>query len=163
MHPAPGVGPAAVAVRMAIITAGLACPASVAAQCVAAQPGGFGLTVQPGSIGFSPPGPSDYEAAWVEFSALHLSVTPNFGGSKDWTLCLRSQDLDMGGYGKPITDLQWHLDGDPTWLPLGTADQPVFLGRKKQDVVLHFRVLLTWAADIPGDYGALLAFTAFRR
>ena len=69
----------------------------------------------------------------------------------------------MGVYGKAIGDLEWRLNGDPTWRPLDTLDQVVATGSGNQTVRLRFRVLLAYAQDEPGDYGALLAFTAFRQ
>lgn len=143
----------------------LALPAAAPGQaCTAVQPASHELTVQPPAIAFGSPGVSDFEAGWIEFSQMvRVRVRPNLQGGSDWTLCLRSEDPDLGGYGKAVGDLQWRPNNDPGWRPLATVDQAVASGRGNGNVRLRFRVLLSYALDEPGDYGTLLAFTAYRQ
>ncbi len=143
----------------------LALPAGASAQaCVASQPGSHRLVVRPAAIAFSQPGVADFEAGWIEFSQnVRVRVRPNLPGGSNWTLCLRSDNPDLGGYGKAVGDLEWRLNNDPGWRPLDTVDQAVATGRGNRNVRLRFRVLLSYALDEPGAYGALLAFTAYRQ
>ena len=153
---------AAGAVAVALLTL-LALPASASAQaCVASQPGNHQLVIQPAAIAFSQPGVVDFEAGWIEFSQnVRVRVRPNLPGGSRWTLCLRSDDPDLGGYGKVVSDLEWRLNKDPGWRPLDTVDQAVATGRGNGNVRFRFRVLLSYALDEPGNYGTVLAFTAY--
>ena len=143
----------------------LALPAATSGQaCMPGQPGNHELTIDPAAIAFGSPGVADFEAGWIEFSqVVRVRVRPNFSGGSEWTLCLRSLDPDLGGYGKAVGDLEWRLNKDPGWRSLETVDQPVASGRGNGNVRLLFRVLLSYALDEPGDYGTLLAFTAYRQ
>ncbi len=151
-------------VAAALVTL-LALPAGASAQvCVAGQPSSHQLVIRPAAIAFSQPGVADFEAGWIEFSQnVRVRVRPNLPGGSTWTLCLRSDDPDLGGYGKAVSDLEWRPNNDPGWRPLETSDQLVATGRGNGNVRLRFRVLLSYALDEPGNYGAVLAFTAYQQ
>jgi hypothetical protein len=138
--------------------------AAVGQTCSASQPGTFNLRTNQPVIAFNQPGVNDFEAGWIEFSQnVQVRVRPNFGGNNQWALCLRSEDPDLGGYGKAVSDVEFRLTGDANWRPLDTVDQLAATGQGNQNVRLRFRVSLSYLLDEPGSYGALLAFTAYQQ
>ncbi|MFQ5888675.1 MAG: hypothetical protein ACE5JR_01345 [Gemmatimonadota bacterium] len=143
----------------------LSFPAWAHAQgCTAGRAGTFRLRVQPAVIAFDPPGPADFEAGRIDAQReIRIDVRPEFGGGSNWTLCIRSDSPDAGGYGKPTSDFEWQLAGDVMWTPLETANRLVYAGRNRRRVILLFRTVLDWGRDEPGDYGLPLTLTAYRQ
>lgn len=121
-------------------------------------PGGaLSLDLSPTSFSFPSPGVSEFNGGWVYYSSV--TVTVDAPGSIPWDLLVRSLDPDLGGYGKPVDDLQWQVDGTGTWQSLSTAEQTVYSGSGTQSVLIHFRLRLAYARDAPDTYGADLAFS----
>ncbi len=131
-------------------------PAAAQGSCAPGQDR-VQLRVFPGAIVFPSPGPADFSTGWIESSPVRIRIRG--AGKETWTLCLRSEDPDLGG-GKAVGDLQWRVEGESSWHPLSLTDQPVVPGLGNDDVQLLFRVLLDWASDPPGDHGTLVAFSA---
>lgn len=136
----------------------------VSASAAAAQgpPGGPGggalsLAVNPTDVIFSEPGITEFMDGWAYYSTV--TVTVDGPPPAGWNLFLRSDAPDLGGYGKPVDDLFWRLDGTGTWNALSTDDQLVVSGTGPTDVVLHLRVRLAWSLDEPAQYGAGMTFT----
>lgn len=119
--------------------------------------GGLSLAVNPTDVIFSEPGITEFMDGWAYFSTVTITVDgPPPAG---WNLFLRSDDPDLGGYGKPVDDLLWRLDGTGTWNALSTDDQMVVSGTGPTDVDIHLRVRLAWSLDEPAQYGAGMTFT----
>lgn len=135
---------------------------SVRPHAVAAQGGNFGVTVTPTAAAFPTPTSMDFDGGYVDAAPLDVDVTSR-PRQRTWDLYIRSTDPDMGGYGKPVSDILWRLDGMSTWVALDAIDQVVVSGQGDQTVRVHFRVRLDWASDVPGDYFTGLTFTAVRQ
>lgn len=121
------------------------------------------VDVVPDPIVFPNPTGADFYLGWVMSGTVRVRVNPRGGGrKKSWVLCLKSDDFDMGGYGKPVSDLEWQVEGVSGWTPVDLANQMVLQGRGRSNVLLRFRALLFSERDSPGNYDAVLRFTAAR-
>jgi hypothetical protein len=119
------------------------------------------IDVVPDPIVFPTPGGADFALGWVMSSTVTVRVNPRGGGkNKPWILCLSSDDFDMGGYGKPLSDLEWQVEGAPAWSPVDQVARLVLEGDGRSDIQLRFRALLFSERDVPGTYDAVLRFTA---
>lgn len=119
------------------------------------------VDVTPDPIVFPGPTGADFSLGWVLSGTVRVRVNPRGGGrNKTWVLCLAAEDFDMGGYGKPVSDLEWQVEGVSGWTPVDQASQLVIQGDGRSDVQLRFRALLFADRDAPGTYDAVLRFTA---
>jgi len=64
----------------------------------------------------------------------------------------------MGGYGKPISDLEWRAAGQSGWQTMHGANQLLATGFKGDDVNVELRVRLDWNRDVPDTYSAVVVF-----
>jgi len=106
-----------------------------------------------------------FNTGWSQ-SSYSITVTPQTG--QRWYLCVSTLNLDMGtvsGYTKPLSDLQWSLDG-ATWTTVVTiVAQPITNNSGTQTFTVFIRTRLQWANDRPqanlaaGTYSANLSFT----
>ena len=112
------------------------------------------IRIRPGQIDFPTPTISDYNAGWLLAPTAEVRVQPRRNADRGWELCLRADSPTMGGYGKPISDIQFQQDGTGAWIPLSTSDQLLAVGNRNRTVQLQFRVALDWALDAPGYYEA---------
>ena len=117
------------------------------------------VDVAPDPVVFPNPTGMDFFVGWVMSGTVTVRVNPR-GRTKSWTLCLASDDLNMGGYGKPVSDLEWQVEGAGGWTPVDLANQVVLQGAGRSSVSLRFRALLFADRDAPGSYDAVLRFTA---
>lgn len=139
----------------------------ITALLVAAAPrgaraqGNVSTTITPTAVVFPAPGLAEFTAGYVDAApvTVHLRSRPT---RFPWELQIRSDLADLGGYGKPVSDILWRPDHSTTWQPLSTADQVVATGAGDTLLLLHFRMRLDWAYDEPGDYGLSLTFSALR-
>ncbi len=80
-----------------------------------------------------------------------------------WIITVKSLDNDLGssgGYTKPLSDLKWRRSTWPFWVTMTTTDADVGAGSPGSDQFnVDYKVLLSWALDIPGSYGATLQYT----
>ncbi len=119
------------------------------------------VDVAPDPIVFPNPTGTDFYLGWVMSGTVTVRVNPRGGGrDRSWVLCLASDDLNMGGYGKPVSDLEWQVEGISGWTPVDLANQVVLQGSGRSNVLLRFRALLFAERDVPGTYDAVLRFTA---
>jgi len=114
--------------------------------------GNYRVGIRPGLIRFPSPTVSDYQAGWLLAPATDIRVRPRRRADRGWELCLRADGPTMGGYGKPVSDIEFRQDGTGTWIPLTTTDQLLAVGNRNRNVVLQFRLALDWALDVPGQY-----------
>ncbi len=162
--------PTAHAARPATVLAVLVCGLLLASAAPAlAQrrppPGGGGppgapiaLSLSPAAIAFSTPGVAEFDAGRVDSPPITITIEP-VNRVRPWQLYLESASPDFGGYGKPLETLLVRTEATG-WAPVSQVSQPIATGTGPQTVVLFFRVLLDWALDEPGSYGAALAFDA---
>lgn len=122
-------------------------PAGLAGQ----GPGRIEVSVSPSRVAFPTPGVADFESGGVRVDGVTVDVQTR--GFVFWVLTIRSEDPDLGGYGKPISDLQWRQPGD-AWQPMATSEEVVAFGFTSRQVALDFRTLLAWDEDSPDSYGA---------
>lgn len=108
---------------------------------------------------FPAPGVADFDAGWVDGAGLVVSVLPR-RNQGPWELRIRAAGPDMGGYGKPVSDVLWRTAGSSSWTPLAGTDQAVIQGTGDQTVILFLRLRLDYAMDEPGAYTADLSFYA---
>jgi hypothetical protein len=141
---------------------GLMFPATAAAQSCGTAAGRFTLRLDPGLVTFPDPGPDDFAIGWVEAAPLLINVRPRGTVNRPWVLCLRADTPDMGGYGKPISDLQFRRDGQSAWTAMRLSDQLLAQGDRGEDITLHFRVMIDESVDAPGLYRADYTATAAR-
>jgi hypothetical protein len=124
--------------------------------------GDYRVRLQPGLIRFPSPTVSDYQAGWLLAPPAQVRVQPQKKEDRGWELCLSADGSTMGGYGKPVSDIEFQQDGTGAWIPLTTTDQLVATGDKNRNVTLQFRLALDWAADVPGQYETDFTATAAR-
>jgi len=117
------------------------------------------VDVAPDPIIFPKPTGMDFFVGWVMSGTVTVRVNPR-GRKKSWTLCLASDDHDMGGYGKPVSDLEWQVEGAGGWTPVDLANRVILQGAGRSNVLLRFRALLFADRDAPGSYDAVLRLTA---
>lgn len=133
----------------ALVAAGAALlwtlPAGLAGQ------GRLDLRVSPSRVAFPTPGVEEFDQGHVRAEGVTVNVETR--GFVLWVLTIRSEDPDLGGYGKPLSDLQWRQPDDG-WQPMGTSEEVVAIGFTSRQVDLDFRTLLAWEHDAPDSYGA---------
>lgn len=139
-----------------VLTFVMALPASVTAQR-----GNIQVTLTPTEVAFPTPGMADFDTGWVEHPGLTVSVRSR-PAHVAWEIRLHATDPALGGYGKPLGDMLWRVDGAGPWQPLSTQETPILQGTGDAEVSVQFRMRLDWDADLPGDYGTGLTFTAIR-
>ncbi|MDP8229488.1 MAG: hypothetical protein P9L93_00075 [Candidatus Gorgyraea atricola] len=109
----------------------------------------------------------DYENGCKEKisgSLIRLRDTAN-----DWKLTVKTNDSDMGsinGYIKPIDDFSWKAKGSHAtqirYTSITNYDVEVARGSrsaKKLDIFTDYKIALSWARDIPGNYDITLVYT----
>jgi hypothetical protein len=129
----------------------LAVVATAEAQECTGQ-GRFSIRIRPGSVSFPSPTVADYNAGWLLAPTADVKVRPLGNAKRGWELCLAADSPSMGGYGKPVSDIEFQQDGTGAWIPLTTSDQLLATGDRNRNVTLQFRVALDWAQDAPGYY-----------
>ncbi|HSH46192.1 MAG TPA: hypothetical protein VK966_10065 [Longimicrobiales bacterium] len=125
-----------------------------------AQQGRLRVTLAPTAVAFPTPAMADFDAGWIEHPGITVTITSR-PGHADWELRLHAPDPGLGVYGKPLSDLQWRVQGG-AWQPLSQLDALVAQGVGDTDLVLEFRMRLDWETDIPGSYGTGLTFSLTR-
>ena len=124
--------------------------------------GNYRVRIRPGQVRFPSPTVSDYQAGWLLAPPGEVRVRPRNVADRGWELCLSADSPTMGGYGKPVSDIEFQLDGTGAWIPLTTTDQLLATGNRNRNVTLQFRLALDWAVDVPGRYETDFTATAAR-
>lgn len=137
--------------RTALVGAAAALLATLPADLAAQGPGRIDLSVTPSRVAFPTPGVRDFDRGSVRAQGVTVSVEAR--GSVAWVLTIRSEDPDLGGYGKPLGDLQWRQPDDG-WQPMAVGEEVVALGSGPRQIQVDFRTLLAWERDAPDTYGA---------
>ena len=91
--------------------------------------------VAPDPVVFPNPTGMDFFVGWVMSGTVTVRVNPR-GRTKSWTLCLASDDLNMGGYGKPVSDLEWQVEGAGGTKQIDGANQVVLQGAGRSNVLV---------------------------
>lgn len=116
---------------------------------LASQPASLALS--PANVTFVTPSVAEFEQGWVTFEGVIVEIDAR--GNFRWSLEIQATDPDLGGYGKPVSDLLWRTGGSGAWTPLATSGRVLASGRGSARVTVDFRVLLSWSRDRPGTYG----------
>lgn len=114
--------------------------------------GRYRIQIRPGLITFPSPTVADYDSGWLMATVAEIRVRPRRRADRGWELCLAADSPTMGGYGKPVSDIEFRQDGTGTWIPLTTSDQLLAVGDRRRNVQLQFRLALDWTQDVPGHY-----------
>lgn len=124
------------------------------------------VTVTPSSLTLSAPGIAQFNQGWSATGQYSVYLQPkNNNATRTWYLCVTgSGNLGtVGSYTKPLSDLQWSLDG-VTWQSVTNSYQQIRSGTGTTTVTVLVRVLLRWADDAPATYataaGTPLTFQA---
>ncbi len=126
-------------------------PSSAAAQQPRIQ------SITPASLAFPTPVPADFDQGYLPFGQP-VEVMVQGAGNRDWSLSILAESGTFDPTGKPVSDLEWSLDG-ATWTPLQLTAAPVAVGRGRQTLLIHFRLRLAWAGDLPGTYSVPIVVT----
>lgn len=110
------------------------------------------LTVVPADLLFPTPTDASFDMGWVDHGGVTVSVSPRNPNRPGWQLFISALAADMGGYGKPVQDILFRVQGSGTWTPLNTVDQLVAQGSGDTTITIYFRLGLSWEADLPGSY-----------
>ena len=132
------------------------------AQACASGSGRYTLSVQPQLVAFPIPSLADFETGWIASAPVAIRVRPRGNANFAWALCIRSDDPDMGGYGKPISDLEWRAAGQSAWQAMNGANQLVSTGYKGDEVDVELRIRLDFDRDVPDTYSAVVVFETAR-
>lgn len=138
--------------RMAVVAVGLSVfvPSVASAQQIRIR------SITPASIDFPAPLPADFDQGFVLFGqTVQVDVQ---AANRDWRLDVQAASATFDFGGKPASHLEWSLDGS-TWFPVLPTPTPVLTSRRRQTVVLQFRIRLDWAADVPGTYSVPIVFS----
>lgn len=122
--------------------------------------GRYRIRIRPGLISFPAPTVADYDSGWLTAPPAEVRVQPQRSVDRGWELCLSADNTTMGGYGKPMSDIEFRQDGTGAWIPLTTADQLLAVGNRTRWVQLQFRLALNWTQDVPGHYETDFTATA---
>lgn len=122
-------------------------------------PSGVKVKLNQSTVAFPMPGIAEFDAGWVDASAIVVSVEPR-NNQGPWELRIRGETPDLGGYGKPLSDILWRPAGSTSWTSLSGTDQTVAQGVDDEAVTIHFRLRLDYAADLPASYTTDLLFFA---
>lgn len=137
--------------------------AALTAALVAAPRGAAAQKVQvwtlPGTVVFNQPTAADFNAGFIGEPSMVLQVSPR-NSKKPWQLFIRAGSADMGGYGKPVSDVLWRTDSSSAWTPLTTGYQQIAQGTGPATVYLYFRTRLQWSQDVAGMYETPVEFGA---
>jgi hypothetical protein len=145
-----------VALGAAVLSLGAA--TGLNAQGCASGSGRYTLQVRPQLVAFPVPTLADFETGWISTAPVSIRVRPRGNANFGWALCIRSDDPDMGGYGKPISDLEWRPAGQSVWQSMTGTNQLLFTGYKGEDVDVEIRVRLDFDRDVPDTYSAVVVF-----
>jgi hypothetical protein len=110
------------------------------------------VTLMPAAVVFPSPTEASFDAGWIEHGGMVVTVEPRNPNRPNWHLFIRATDADMGGYGKPVGDIVFRVDGASGWTPLSTTPQPLAEGSHNRTITVFFRLLLDWLTDGPGTY-----------
>jgi len=135
-------------------------PVRAAGQACTSGDGRYKVKVQPRVVAFPLPSLADFEVGWVLADPMTVRVIPRGKAFRGWELCIRSDDPDMGGYGKPISDLEWRIGGTGAWQPLTSGNQLVAAGYSNETVSVELRARLDWERDVPDTYSAAVTFVS---
>ncbi|MGH7735558.1 MAG: hypothetical protein ACREOE_18165 [Gemmatimonadales bacterium] len=136
----------------------------------AAAQGSVSMTVTGGPVAFAAPAAADFNAGSIASTGTLTYSVATSGGppgtSHTSTVSIRATTGTLGGT-KPLSDLQWgRADMPGTWNGVTTSDAQV----EQQTIVrkgandpwsnsLNFRMLLSYANDVPGSYSTGLVIT----
>ena len=118
------------------------------------------------SYTFSTATVSDFNTGYAILDAT-VSVSGGTSGGSN-TVCIRTASTNLGVDGngsKPLADLLWSADGGTTWYAITGSFMEIpgaqWVGCCNT-VSLKFKMLLSWAVDIPATYFGDLQFRAGR-
>lgn len=134
--------------------------AALAPSPAAAQGPGAAITLAPADVVFPSPNDVDFDAGWVDHGSVAVTVEPRNRNRQNWQLFVQASAADMGGYGKPVSDILVRASGSPDWVPLSTAATLVAEGTGAATITLYYRLLLAWSLDSPGAYTVPLEYSA---
>ena len=142
------------------------CSASAArAQCGTGSTRTFtALTVTPSSLSIPSIGVTEFDRGFSSVAQYTVTVEPTNGNrTRTWYLCLQATSAtfpSVSGVAKPISDLQWSLDGS-YWTSFSVSTQQIASSVGTATQVVYVRLLVNYANDVPGTFGpAPLTFTA---
>lgn len=140
---------------------GLALPSTAEAQGPPGGGGGppAGLSVEPADVVFASPSELEFDLGWVDHGGVSITVEPR-ANRPNWQLFVQASAADMGGYGKPVQDLQVRVQGSSSWMSLNTTAQMIAEGSGTSTVTVYYRLMLSWSVDAPGAYSVPLEYTA---
>jgi hypothetical protein len=133
----------------------------LAAASVEAQNPRTALTIN-STVVFPAPTANDYAAGFVNSTAgVTFTVDATVGNeAHTTTVLIRSLSANLGGT-KPLGDLQWRRSDLATWTSISVANVQVEQRPQVRNVLndpwtntIFFRMVLNWATDVPGTYGA---------
>lgn len=134
---------------------------SLSAGSLAAQgPPPARVTLLPPGVVFPTPSEPEFDAGWVDHPGMVITVEPRNPNRPDWQLFIRATAPDMGGYGKPVSDILYRPEGSSAWTPLSTSPQILAEGFQAGTVTVYFRLRLDWLLDAPGSYDVPLEITS---
>ncbi len=109
----------------------------------------FTLTVLPASASITSPTATDFNAGVSKNATYTIIIAPQ--NPSPWYLCIESTSANMGtvnGYTKPLSDLQWSLNGT-TFTSFTTTYAQMATGAGVKTYTLYVRSKLAWANDQP--------------
>lgn len=150
-----------------LVAGALVHPRPAAAQFVGGALGGTpqassnpSVQVTPHSISFPTPAAADFLAGYVSAPAITVTYGNRHSTTLTYSLSLQSLAPTLGGYGKPLSDLQFRVGGSGSWQPVTSTGQVISTGTGQTTVTVYFRMLLHWATDVAGSYGTTLTLAA---
>lgn len=104
------------------------------------------------------PSAMDFEFGLVESLDRVEIVVDTAKPLDDWFVFVHSDDPSLGGYGKPISDLLWRVQGASSWNPIGASEAMVANGQGDTSIFVEVAIALSLSEDPPGLYAGDLVF-----
>lgn len=151
----------ATATALFVVVSAVMAPAALEGQ---GQPAGGGpaarVTLSPVDVVFPTPSQFDFDAGWVEHGGVSIAIEPRNKNRPNWQLFLQAMAADMGGYGKPVQDIEVRVEGSSSWSPLSTTPLLVAEGSGSSTITIYYRLALDWMVDGPGTYTVPLEYSS---
>lgn len=115
------------------------------------------LSVDSNTFNFISPTEDDFDNG-LEEATLATQLT--ISSSSNWTVTIKTDSTNMGGYGKPISDFHWRKNGNPTYQAITNEPQTLDTGSSgEHSVDVDYKVALDWTQDSPNTYSIVLTYT----
>lgn len=115
------------------------------------------LDVDSSTYNFPSISTDDFDAGYIKSL---LATTLTVVSSSSWQVDVKTDSVNMGGYGKSISDFLVKKNGNPTFLVISDTNQELDSGSNGTfNIDVDYKMLLDWVKDAPNTYSITVKFT----